>query len=382
VEIILDKTILIISGAEHDSDSAYQYRIKKFAELLEEHSIRCDFLFTPETRPLRKVTTSPLFMPLFLGQLRKYKFIYCGAAFVGQAFYLCFKLFQGVVAVYMHGDDISQSAQANQLRTGNLASGPSLRVKLQYSMTLRSADYILTQSEWHKSDLIKAGVKPDRISVVRNGVDLELFQPLVNTEKPSYTFGYAGEFQSWQGIDDLVSAFEKISNPEISMLLIGFRESNREVKKIFSEKFGPRVKLVDRTDRKTMLNLLGSTSILISPRPNHIASRAAFPVKFAEYAALGRPILVNDVDETADFIRKYDCGFVSSPPNPENLARTMELAASTSPETLIKMGVRSRKMAEENFSWPKIGDDYATLVQSLTEDARSRELKKSGIFKP
>jgi hypothetical protein len=28
----------------------------------------------------------------------------------------------------MHGDDISQSAQANQLRTGNLVFGPSIRV--------------------------------------------------------------------------------------------------------------------------------------------------------------------------------------------------------------------------------------------------------------
>jgi glycosyltransferase involved in cell wall biosynthesis len=239
----------------------------------------------------------------------------------------------------------------------------------------------LTQSEWHKSDLIKAGVKPDRISVVRNGVDLELFKPLANPEKTSYTFGYAGEFQTWQGIGDLISAFEKVSNPEITMLLIGFRESNRQVKDLFEKKFGSRVKLVDRTDRKTMLNLLASTSILISPRPNHIASRAAFPVKFAEYAALGRPVLVNDVDETADFIRKYDCGFVSSPPTPENLARTMELAASTSQETLIEMGKRSRKMAEENFSWPQIGDDYAALVRSLIEPARSRELKRSGVFK-
>jgi glycosyltransferase involved in cell wall biosynthesis len=247
-------------------------------------------------------------------------------------------------------------------------------------MALRSADFILTQSEWHKSDLIRAGVKPDRISVVRNGVDLELFQPLPPTENPQFTFGYAGEFQTWQGIDDLISAFEKISNPEITMLLIGFRESNREIKKMFSEKFGPRVKLVDRTDRKTMLNLLSLSSILISPRPNHIASRAAFPVKFAEYAALGKPILVNEVDETADFIRKYDCGFVSSPPSVTNLALSLEQAASTPRETLLQMGLRSRKMAEENFSWPKIGDDYAALVRSLIEKPKSEELKKTGIW--
>lgn len=376
----MGNTALILSGANYNSDSAYQYRIKKFAELLEGHSIGCDFLSIFEHSPFNKVTTSALFMPLRLNQLRKYRYIYCGAPFVGQSLYLIHKFLPGIVALDMHGDDLGQSAQANQFRTGNPSAGPSFLVRLQYSMALRSADYILTQSEWHKADLVKAGVKPDRVSVVRNGVDLELFQPLPQAESPKFTFGYAGEFQTWQGINDLIAAFEMVADPKITMLLIGFRNSDQSVKKIFSEKFGHRVKLIDRTDRKTMLGLLGSASILISPRPNHIASRAAFPVKFAEYAALGRPILVNDVDETTDFISRYECGFVSSPPDPKNLAKTMELAAFTPRDLLIQMGIRSRKMAEENFSWPKIGDEYTDLVKSLIEKTRFDELKKTGIF--
>ncbi|MGO9737421.1 MAG: glycosyltransferase [Desulfomonilaceae bacterium] len=348
---------------------------------MEQHSIGCDFLSIFEQLPIKKVTTSSLFMPLRLNQLRKYRYVYCGAPIVGHSLYLCHKLIPGVVALDMHGDDISQSAQANQLRTGNPSAGPSFLHKLQYQMALRSADYILTQSEWHKADLVKAGVKPDRVSVVRNGVDLELFRPLPQAESPKFTFGYAGEFQTWQGIDDLISAFEMVSDPKIRMLLIGFRKSDQKYKHIFSEKFGDRVKLVDRTDRKTMLDLLSTASVLVSPRPNHIASRAAFPVKFAEYAALGKPILVNEVDETADFIRKYECGFVSSPPSPKNLALTMQLVASTPGDILIQMGIRSRKMAEENFSWPKIGDEYAVLVGSLIEETRSKDLKKTGLFR-
>lgn len=376
----MEKTALAISIVRHDSDSAYQYRIKKLADLLKECAMECDFLFTPETWPVNTVTTAPLFMPLWLGRLRKYKYIYCGAPIVGQYLYLCHKLIPGVITLDMHGDDISQSAQANQIRSGNPSAGPSFLNKLQYSMALRAADYILTQSEWHKSDLVKAGIKPDRISVVRNGVDLDLFQPLPPDENPQYTFGYAGEFQTWQGIDELISAFEMVSDPRIRMLLIGFRKSDQRVKQIFSEKFGNRVELVDRTDRKNMLKLLSSASILISPRPNHVASRAAFPVKFAEYAALGRPILVNAVDETADFVRKYNCGFVCAPPSPKNLAHTMDMAALSSRDTLIQMGLRSRRMAEENFSWPKVGDAYASLVKSLIEKNHAKELKASGIF--
>ena len=376
----MDSTALIISGAPSDSDSAYQYRIRKFGELLMERSIGCDFFYIPENKPLSKVTTSSLFMPLYLNRLRKYRFLYCGAPFVGQALYFCHSLIPGVITLDMHGDDISQSAQANQLLKGDPEAGPSLRVKLQYSMALRSSDFILTQSEWHKSDLVQTGINPDRISVIRNGVDLDLFQPLPPAENPQFTFGYAGEFQTWQGIDDLISAFEHVSNKNATMALIGFRPKDQKLKLSFAEKFGSRVTLVDRTDRKTMLDLLSRASILISPRPNHVASRAAFPVKFAEYAALGRPILVNAVDETADFVRKYNCGFVCAPPSPRNMAHTMDVAASSSRDTLIQMGLRSRRMAEENFSWPKVGDAYASLVKRLIDKNHSKELKASGIF--
>jgi glycosyltransferase involved in cell wall biosynthesis len=376
----MSKTALAISIVPHDSDSAYQYRIRKLADLLEEHGVACEFFYTPETWPLNTVTSGPIFMPFWLGQLRKYKYIYCGAPIVGQYLYLCHTLIPGVITLDMHGDDISQSSQENQIRSGNPSAGPLFLNRLQYSMALRAADYILTQSEWHKSDLTNAGLKPDRISVIRNGVDLDLFQPLPLAENPQFTFGYAGEFQTWQGIDDLISGFEMVSDPRIRMLLIGFRKSDQKVKQIFSEKFGNRVELVDRTDRKNMLELLSSASILISPRPNHVASRAAFPVKFAEYAALGRPILVNAVDETADFVKKYDCGFVCATPIPRNMAHTMDMAASSSRDTLIQMGLRSRRMAEENFSWPKVGDAYASLVKSLIDKNHAKELKASGIF--
>ncbi len=79
---------------------------------------------------------------------------------------------------------------------------------------------------------------------------------------------------------------------------------------------------------------------------------------------MGRPILVNDVDETAEFVTRYNCGFVSAP-DPEAMAASMNKAANSSWEDLQAMGQRSRRMAEENFSWDIIGDEYAHVVQGL-----------------
>jgi glycosyltransferase involved in cell wall biosynthesis len=126
--------------------------------------------------------------------------------------------------------------------------------------------------------------------------------------------------------------------------------------------------LVNRTDPVTMMELLKSVAILVIPRIKHQAIRNAFPTKFAEYAAMGRPMMVNDVDETADFVRKYNCGFVSQP-SPEAMADTMEKAARTHIRDLMEMGQRSRQMAEANFSWDTIGDEYANIVREITKNS-------------
>jgi glycosyltransferase involved in cell wall biosynthesis len=223
---------------------------------------------------------------------------------------------------------------------------------------------VLTVSTPQTETLIRLGYPRDRISLIRNGVDLKFFRPLPFDGVPPFTFGYVGQFQVWQGTENLIEAFERIDGPSIRMLVVGFTEKDGRVKDIFHDRFGPRVELVNRTDRNSIVELIKSVAILIIPRIAHQAIRHAFPTKFAEYAALGRPIVVNDVDETADFVRKYNCGFVSEP-NPEAMAAVMSQAAQVPLETLEEMGKRARQMAEENFSWEMIGDEYAALIRRL-----------------
>lgn len=356
---------LAISALSESSDSAYSYRITELARGLRDNDIPCDLFFAEDHPPLHKQTTASLCMFIWLRMLRNYDFIYCGAPMAGQSLYFVKRLISGVVILDMHGDDIAQSALANEIATQGKRTTASLRVKISYKMAMSAADYWITQSKYQMADLIASGVDKDRVSVVRNGVDLELFRCIPFPEQPIYTFAYVGAFQVWQGIDNLVSAFERIKNNSVRMLMVGFKPEDSRLKNMLVQKFGDRVTLVDMVDRQRLLELLGSAAIMLSARPGHIASRAAFPTKFAEYAAVGRPILVTRVDETAEFVEQYHCGFVSEP-NAEALAGAMEEAADTSWETLREMGLRARKMAEEHFSWPKIAKDYARLILQIT----------------
>jgi len=356
---------IAISALSESSDSAYAYRIMELAKRLRENDIQCDLFFAEDHAPLRKQTAASLFMLFWLRMLRKYDFIYCGAPMAGQSLYFVKAFVPGLVVLDMHGDDIAQSALANEVATRGRKRTASPRVKIAYKMAVSAADYWITQSRYQMVDLIASGVDKDHVSVVRNGVDLDLFKFIPFPEKPMHTFAYVGAFQVWQGIDNLISAFERVTDPSVRMLMVGFKPEDAPLKRVLVEKFGERVTLVDMVDRPRLLELLSSAGIMLSARPGHIASRAAFPTKFAEYAAIGRPILVTRVDETAEFVEKYDCGFVSEP-NPDALAKAMEKAAHTPKGALAEKGIRARKMAEEHFSWARIGYDYAKLIIQIT----------------
>ncbi|MGD9818449.1 MAG: glycosyltransferase [Desulfomonilaceae bacterium] len=359
--------ILIVSAQGSSSTSAYTYRLMSLAHLLEERNFHCDYFFMEDHPPLDTETTRSIFMPFWGKQLRNYDLIYCGASEAAQGLFFVKPFFRGTILMDMHGDVVSQSILQKELATGGKKHAPYLRVLILYKMSMMTCDYFITQSNYQMEDLIKEGVKPANVSVVRNGVDLNLFRFMEMPQKPEFQLGYIGAFQTWQGTEYLFEAIGLMKNDRAKILLIGFDDSETHWKNAFKQAYGERVEVFNKMQRSELVKKMNSTCVLMSPRPPHIASRAAFPTKFAEYASLGRPILVTEVDETADYVRKYNCGFICKAAS-QDLANAMDAAVETPMGTLAQMGRNARSMAEANFSWDKIGDQYAELVRKLLQN--------------
>ncbi|MGO9567711.1 MAG: glycosyltransferase family 4 protein [Desulfomonilaceae bacterium] len=360
---------LVISQTASKDSSAFTRNVDHRVESLVKRSIDCDLFYMKDHFPIHKQTTASFFMPFWLNTFRKYDFICAHGEGAGQALLFCRPLLNGPIIYEPHGDPLAESALERQVHSAGKITSPSLRVRIVCRMAIACADYVITQCNAHTEELIKEGLPKDHVGIVRNGVDLDVFHELPFPDPPEFAFAYAGGFQTWQNMDNLIEAFERIRDPNIRLLLVGFSKEDAAIKQEFAAKFGDRVKLVDKTDQESLVNILRSAACFVIPRIDHPALRHAFPTKFIEYASLGRPTMVNDVDETADFVRKYDCGFVSDP-SPLNMAKTMEDIAKVPVKTLAEMGNRARRMAEENFSWENIGDDYAELVRSQVDRFR------------
>jgi glycosyltransferase involved in cell wall biosynthesis len=202
--------------------------------------------------------------------------------------------------------------------------------------------------------------------LIRNGVDIQMFKPDGIPQNGTFTVCYAGSFYVWQGMDILVEAGRMLRDMDIKLKFIGFRQTqqDREWKERIRKTLGPQAELVDRVSQGELTGLLQAADLLVLPRPYHPATVVAMPTKFAEYIALGKPVLVTDVDETAQFVRKYECGLVCHP-SASGLAEAIRQARSMGRPKLRIMGERGRRLAETTFSWEVISQEYYDFLTSI-----------------
>jgi glycosyltransferase involved in cell wall biosynthesis len=227
------------------------------------------------------------------------------------------------------------------------------------------SDFFIPCSKPLGDRLLNRGIDQKIIEVIRNGVDTKLFKPKEHSlNDRNFVVTYAGAFQKWQGIENLLTAAILTKDPSIRFRIIGFRKKDQALKKKIERILKGKVELVDSLGQSELIEQLCLSDILIIPRSKHCATQMAFPTKFAEFIATGRPVIVTDVDETANFVRKYDCGFVCEP-SADSIANAIVTAKQLQSERLLEMGRNGRRLAESQFDIRIIGRQYSNFLHKV-----------------
>jgi len=343
------------------SGTAYAYRLEKLRCAIQQHGFQAEFLSLREQPVRRPILAQPLNLPFIRRKIADCDFIHAGddAAYIAALW----KPFTRARVIHdVHGDTLSEAQLNWTVRPGLLSAYWLVQVLIANAVAYRHADYFLVVSRPLQQRLMdERHIPVHRIGLVRNGVDLELFARPPHNPTDGFTVCYAGGFAPWQAIDNLVSAVELLPKDHVRLKIIGFTERHADLKSSIAGRLGDRIELVDRVTRRELVSQLAAAQVLIIPRFSHRAVEVAMPTKFAEYLALGKPVIVCDVDETAHMVREHHCGLVSEP-SPAALAETIRTASNLTQAELNQMGQNARRLAESGFSWDDIGRKYADLL--------------------
>jgi glycosyltransferase involved in cell wall biosynthesis len=262
----------------------------------------------------------------------------------------------------MHGSVVDES-----LLYHSSFSSQVLRDRFTQLLALKYSDKVFCVSRAMINYLIAHnGIPSHKLVYVPNGAEGRLFD-LVDKEKidvlrrrfelsGKFVFGYVGEFQRYQGVENLIEAARTINDIDIKFLIVGGGE-RREERNI---SFVPRIPLSEVPYYYALCD------VLVLPRPYNKATEFAAPTKFAEYAAAGKPILTTRVGDAATLVDKYNCGVVVKDSSIGNLTRGITYLKNESKEELKRLGENSKEMAVKELNWDVIARQILQALESLS----------------
>lgn len=254
----------------------------------------------------------------------------------------------------MHGDIVEEFLIENKFSLFSSFLPNLIYKKLVNSISLRLSDHIITVSNEMINNLNSNKCIPlKKMSYITNGMDLDVFKPM-NKEnldlkkklgiENKFIFGYIGALDKWQGIDRFIDAAREIDDKNTIFLIVGWKKSKRKNNIVY----------VPKVPYSEITNYYSICDVLTLPRPYHISTEVAAPTKFAEYTAMGKPILTTNVGDAANLVKEYECGIVTKGDSPKNLVDGINEFLNLSQKQLDTMGKNSRKLAEEEFDLEKI----------------------------
>jgi glycosyltransferase involved in cell wall biosynthesis len=238
-------------------------------------------------------------------------------------------------------------------------------------LSYRSAHRLIGLSPGIVDGIAHRGVPRNRIALIPNGCDLDIFDVEVQPWRPEQVKRtdlmavFAGTHGMANGLDAVLNAAAlliKRGREDIKLVLIGQGKLKTELQNRVLLEGLKNVVFHEPVNKARLAGLMASTDLGLQVLANVPAFYyGTSPNKFFDYIAAGLPVLNNYPGWLAEMIEQHQCGFAVLPEDPVDFANTLEKAASDR-AALKAMGKNGRKLAQDQFSRKQLADKWVDWV--------------------
>ncbi len=260
------------------------------------------------------------------------------------------------------------------VQLGQLKNKTIIRFLEWIEMTLyRKAAHIVGVADSTVKILTERGVPAEKISIIKNGVDLELFTMRSDTEALKRKHGYQGKFiVSYIGTHGLSHALDKVldaaellrNEREILFLLVGEGAEKEHLKRKAASLNLKNVEFLDQIGKKQLPEYYALSDIVLVTLRDLPLFRSVIPSKIFEIMAMGRPIIISVDGESRKLVEQAQAGIFCQPENPQEMKEKI-LYLKTRPAQRLELGRNGRRFVEEHFDRNKLADRYQELLHRI-----------------
>lgn len=216
---------------------------------------------------------------------------------------------------------------------------------------------LVAVSTYLKNHLIEFGVAPEKIIILPNAADPEIFIPEESDEsitkkmnlEGKRVVGFVGYFYPWHSVELLIraAAFVKESVKDVAFVLIGDGPTRKQVEEdVHKRGIDNDVIFTGKVDHKLLPAYISIFDVAVMPHSNDYGS----PMKIFEYMAMGKPVVGPDIGPLRDGLRSGSEGVLFEPGSERSLADAL-VKVLTNDELRATMSARARQRVETERNW-------------------------------
>jgi len=254
------------------------------------------------------------------------------------------------------------------------------------SFLYRRSDHIVVVTPAFRDYLAeKWSVPLEKMSVVENGVELELFSPEGDRHplgdapelRGKFIVSYIGTLGMAHGLETVLQAAAQLQQraPDVAFLLIG-EGSEKERLVAMANALGlSNVHFLPQQPKGAIPGLIRASDVCLVLLKNAEIFKTVLPTKLLEFLACGRPVVLGVNGHARDILQQAGGGIAIDPEDAFSLVSAISRLRDN-PELRRRMGQQGRAYVSRNFSRQTTARKYGELLQRLRRDKTSAQRAK------
>lgn len=229
------------------------------------------------------------------------------------------------------------------------------------------ADHVVTVTPLLREQLVGSGAVPvDRVTVVENGVEVELFDgPSTPRRSDSKTVLFTGNLAPYQGVDHLLRAFQRVLQHRQDVRLRLVIDTDLGSLEGLAQSLGIRQHVdVVHTTFEELPAELRAADVAVNPR----VQCDGIPQKLMNYMAAGCPVV--SFPGSAAHLRHGVTGWIAESSEPAALADGI-LHLLDHPELARALGHAAREEIRREYSWDRTAEKVEEVYARVLERERA-----------
>ena len=182
------------------------------------------------------------------------------------------------------------------------------------------------------------GIDAQKIQVVKNGANLDLYknQPPEESLKSSlgldgkFVLGYIGTHGMAHKLDFILDCAKETGDPNLHFLFVGSGSKKASLVEQAKTQNLTNVTFLDPVSKEEVWKYISILSAMIIPLKKSDLFKTVIPSKIFETAAMGKPILLGVDGESRRIVESYNAGLFFEPENSESFFTSLSTLRNNS----------------------------------------------------